>query len=124
MRILAATQADNVALESEKLGQGLLTYALVDEGLKAHKAAPDGKGPITMGAWLRYAEQRVPQLYDDIQAGRIQAAKVVAANDAARNLTKEPIVDPAFRAEIVQHAQTPQLFDFYRLRSDPLLTFP
>jgi hypothetical protein len=26
MRILAATQADNVALESEKLGQGLLTY--------------------------------------------------------------------------------------------------
>jgi uncharacterized caspase-like protein len=29
MRILAATQADNVALESEKLGQGLLTYALV-----------------------------------------------------------------------------------------------
>jgi len=69
MRILAATQADNVALESEKLGQGLLTYALVDEGLKAHKAAPDGKGPITIGAWLRYAEKRVPQLYDDIQGG-------------------------------------------------------
>jgi uncharacterized caspase-like protein len=121
MRILAATQADNVALESEKLGQGLLTYALVDEGLKEHKAASDGKGPITIGAWLRYAEQRVPQLYDDIQAGRIQAIKLEAANDAARSITKEPIVDPAFRNQIAQHAQTPQLFDFYKLQYDPVL---
>jgi uncharacterized caspase-like protein len=121
MRILAATQADNVALESEKLGQGLLTYALVDEGLKAHKAAPDGKGPITIGAWLHYAEQRVPQLYDDIQAGRIQAVKLEAANDAARALTKEPIIDPAFRDQIAKHAQTPQLFDFYKRAKDPTL---
>ena len=121
MRILAATQADNVALESEKLGQGLLTYALVDEGLKEHKAAPDGKAPITIGAWLHYAEQRVPQLYDDIQAGRIQAAKVVAANDAARSLTKDPIVDPAFRDQIAHHAQTPQLFDFYKQTNDPFV---
>jgi Caspase domain len=116
MRILAATQADNVALESEKLGQGLLTYALIDEGLKDHKAAPDGKGPITIGAWLRYAEQRVPHLYDDIRANRIPAAKVVAANDASRSITKEPIVDPAFRDQIAKHAQTPQLFDFYKLK--------
>ncbi len=37
-----------------------LPGTLVDEGLKKHKAAPDGKkGPITIGAWLRYAEQRV-----------------------------------------------------------------
>jgi uncharacterized caspase-like protein len=42
MQILAATQADNVALESERLGQGLLTYALVQDGLKARKAASDG----------------------------------------------------------------------------------
>lgn len=33
MIILAATQAADVALESEKIGQGLLTYALVQEGL-------------------------------------------------------------------------------------------
>jgi WD40 repeat protein/uncharacterized caspase-like protein len=121
MRILAATQADNVALESEKLGQGLLTYALVDEGLEARKAASDGKGPITIGAWLHYAEHRVPQLYDDLQAGRIQAVKIVVANDASRSITKEPIVDPAFRDQIAKHAQTPQLFDFYKLQYDPVL---
>jgi hypothetical protein len=33
MRILAATQADDFALESGDVGQGLLTYALVCEGL-------------------------------------------------------------------------------------------
>jgi uncharacterized caspase-like protein len=122
MRILAATQADNVALESEKLGQGLLTYALIDEGLKDHKAAPDGKGPITIGAWLHYAEQRVPQLYDDVQSGKIQVAKVVAANDASRSITKEPIVDPAFRDLVAKHAQTPQLFDFYKLNYEPVVS--
>jgi hypothetical protein len=41
-----------VALESEKLGQGLLTYALVQDGLKGRKAVPDGKGPITIKTWL------------------------------------------------------------------------
>jgi WD40 repeat protein/uncharacterized caspase-like protein len=121
MRILAATQADNVALESAELGQGLLTYALVDEGLKDHKAAPDGKGPITIGAWLRYAEQRVPQLYDDIQTGKIHAAKVVTANDASHAKSKEPIVDPDFRDQIAQHAQTPQLFDFYKTTGDAIV---
>ena len=62
MQILAATQADNVALESEKLGQGLLTYALVQEGLKDRRAVSGGTGSITIKSWLRYAEKRVPEL--------------------------------------------------------------
>jgi hypothetical protein len=33
-RLLAASQANDVALESEKLKQGLLTYTLVGTGLK------------------------------------------------------------------------------------------
>jgi uncharacterized caspase-like protein len=123
MRILAATQADNVALESEKLGQGLLTYALIDEGLKDRKAAPDGKGPITIGAWLHYAEQRVPKLYDDIRADKIHAAEVVVSNDPARTIiTREPIFDPAFRDQIANHAQTPQLFDFYKRANEAILS--
>jgi uncharacterized caspase-like protein len=53
MRILAASQADDVALESEKLKQGLLTYALVQNGLEDRQAAgSDGKGEITMEGWL------------------------------------------------------------------------
>jgi len=109
MQILAATQADNVALESEKLGQGLLTYALVQDGLKARKAAPDGKGPITIKAWLHYAEKRVPELYDEIQAGKL---KLVG---------KDPIIDPGFYNDTAQHAQTPALFDFYKQTTDPIV---
>src|SRR5205814_1846713 len=78
MQILAATQADDVALESEKLGQGLLTYALVNDGLKARKAAADGKGPITIGNWLHYAERRVPELYADIQTGKLRVVGFAA----------------------------------------------
>jgi WD40 repeat protein len=109
MQILAATQADNVALESEKLGQGLLTYALVDDGLKARKAAHEGKGDITISSWLRFAEKRVPELYDDILAGKL---KLVG---------KDPIIDPAFYSQAAQHAQTPALFDFYKQSNDPVL---
>jgi Caspase domain len=108
MQILAATQADDVALESEKLGQGLLTYALIQDGLKAHKAADAGK-PITIKTWLHYAEKRVPELYDEIQAGKLKLAG------------KDPIIDPAFYNQVARHAQTPALFDFYKQRNDPIL---
>jgi glutathionylspermidine synthase len=63
----------------------------------------------------------VPDLYEDVKAGRIQAVKVEAANDAARTLTKEPIVNPAFRDLIANRAQTPQLFDFFKGTQDLLI---
>ena len=46
IRILAATQADDVALEDARLGQGLLTYALAVDGLGAGEADLDGDGDI------------------------------------------------------------------------------
>jgi WD40 repeat protein len=71
MRILAASQADDVALESEKLKQGLLTYALVENGLEDGQAAgADGK--ITMEGWLQYGTDRVPTLYSEVLAGKVQ----------------------------------------------------
>jgi hypothetical protein len=91
---------------------GLLTYALVQDGLNARKAAPDGKGPITIKTWLRYAEKRVPELYDEIEAGKL------------RLVGKDPIIDPAFYNETVQHAQTPALFDFHKQTTDPILQNP
>ena len=53
MRILAATQANDVALESGQIGQGLLTYALVEDGLKKGLAAPKGDGVVTLTEWLQ-----------------------------------------------------------------------
>ncbi|WP_392712994.1 caspase family protein [Rhizobium ruizarguesonis] len=113
MRILAATQADDVALESGDLGQGLLTYALVREGLKP---AADGKdaadadrdGTVTMKEWLTYAESRVPSLYQDVLAGKVKS-------------TKDSSPDPDLLEDTTRHAQTPALFDFGRPTSDIVL---
>jgi WD40 repeat protein len=73
MRILAASQADDVALESEKLKQGLLTYALVENGLEERQAVgPGGKGEITLDSWLQYGADRVPTLYQEVRVGKVQ----------------------------------------------------
>jgi hypothetical protein len=109
MRILAASQADDVALESEKLKQGLLTYALVHDGLALR---PDGKyvadanrdGKLTLSEWLRYGEQHTPTLFEDIKTGRKDAVYV----------GRDSVVLPGFGIKVADHAQTPSLFDFAR----------
>jgi len=72
MRILAASQADDVALESEKLKQGLLTYALVHDGLEAKQAVKPGTKEITLDSWLEYGSERVPTLYEEVLKGKVQ----------------------------------------------------
>jgi hypothetical protein len=103
MRILAATQADDVALESEKLEQGLLSYALVRDGLGTTRPADlNGDGRVMLQEWLEYGAKRVPDLYDEVKSGKLR----LAGRDTA--------ADPAFLAQVVRSAQTPSLFDFHR----------
>jgi WD40 repeat protein/uncharacterized caspase-like protein len=71
MRLLAATQADNVSKESGVLRSGLLTYALVHEGLQQH---PKGK-ELDLKQWLQSSVARVPELYREYisaDQGRVQ----------------------------------------------------
>jgi hypothetical protein len=120
MRLLAATQADDIALESKKLGQGLLTYALVQEGLKERKASANRDEPITIKAWLSYAESRVPTLYREVLSGKLKAVRMVEG-DAKDLAARDSEADLKFISERAQHAQTPALFDFSRSRMDPIL---
>lgn len=63
MRILVASQIEDVALESRLLRQGLLTYALVEDGLEAWQADFQPEDPtIFLKEWLQYAVERVPKL--------------------------------------------------------------
>lgn len=103
IRILAATQADDVALEDARLGQGLLTYALAVDGLGAGEADLDGDGSIHVDEWLAYAVRRLPTLANDARVGRI-----AAAGDGTRAITFHdlPADAPARRV------QQPALFDF------------
>ena len=98
IRILAATQADDVALEDPVLRQGLLTYALASEGItaKGGLADGDGDGRITLDEWLGYATLRMPTLSADARLGRLTTTASGArgwASDSAE--TRPPIQEPS-----------------------------
>lgn len=63
MYVLTASQGYQAAWEMSELGHGLLTYALVVEGLKLRRAQRGaGAKPIGLKDWLDYATRRVPQM--------------------------------------------------------------
>ena len=93
MVVLAATQADNVAIESPKFRQSLLTHALVEEGIKQRKAAmKDPRGRIYLTNWLNYAVGRVPALFAETTNKKLSKSKTGGDKDLK--------------------AQKPELFDF------------
>jgi hypothetical protein len=112
IRILAATQADDVALEDARLGQGLLTYALAEDGLGAGKADLDEDGSIRVDEWLAYSVIRMPTLANDARVGRIAAG---TGGSRAITFHDLPADAPARRV------QQPALFDFNPQPSSLLL---
>jgi len=66
MYILAAAEGNQLAQELDKYQHGLLTYALVVEGLEKFQAddAPHD-GQISLREWFDYASERVPQLQQE-----------------------------------------------------------
>lgn len=63
MYVLTASQSYQAALEAQQLGHGLLTFALVEEGLKTFAAQRlPSTGELTVREWLDYAARRVPEL--------------------------------------------------------------
>jgi uncharacterized caspase-like protein len=118
MRILAASQADDVALEIRDLQEGLLTYALVEDGLHRDSAGKlradlDGTGEVSLSAWLKYGAQRTPGLYEDARQHKV---KVVPRDSKVSSAFM-----PAFIAAQQKHAQTPALFDFQKLKESVAL---
>ena len=102
LRILAATQADDVALENASLAQGFLTAAL-GEGLTADggPADLDQDGRIVLDEWLRYAVARLPSLNEEVRRG--------GGPMAARGVR---LVMRTPTAAAPPKSQEPSLFDF------------
>ena len=72
MYILTGAQSYQAAQEVSQLGHGLLTYALVEEGLKQGAADSDPKdGQIVVREWFDYATTRVPNM----QLEKLKAAR-------------------------------------------------
>lgn len=109
MLILAASQPDDVAIESRRLKQGLLTYSLTHDGLMpvsrnepSLRADQNVNRELTIAEWLTYGALRTPTLYDDV---RIRALKIDYVG-------RDPDPGPEFRGRVLRRVQTPALFDF------------
>ncbi len=101
IRLLVATQSDNVALENKKLKQGLLSFALIQDGLEAGKADFRARdGAIYLDEWLKYGVDRVPGLFAEIKKGDGRILVQDAPGAAPQSLK----------------IQQPALFDFTRRR--------
>ncbi len=104
VRILAASQADDVAREVGQLRHGLLTYALIQDGIENAQAdfRPRDKR-VDAAEWLNYGAARVPQLHAQGNAGEAPGR---GANRPVR---------------MMRAAQQPKLFDFARARRQPVI---
>lgn len=114
MRILTSTQSNDVALESELIKQGLLTYALTHDGIEAGQADFKPKDKIiTLGEWLEYGVVRVPSLYEEVKKGELKSfgrgenRGLVVGSTAKKDTAKKG-----------QSYQQPSLFDFSRRARD------
>jgi hypothetical protein len=113
MKVLAASQADDVAVESSQLKQGLLTYALVRDGIEARQADFKPKdGVIGLGEWLEYGADRVPKLYQQLREGKVET---YGRGEKVRGTI--PANETGRRPE-----QKPALFDFGKKRNDVALS--
>jgi hypothetical protein len=87
MYILTAAQSYQAALEASQLGHGLLTYALVDEGLKQGKADDEPKdGDVMIREWLDYATSRVPEMQIQEMKRAAERGVKLAFKDEEREL--------------------------------------
>jgi WD40 repeat protein len=113
MRILASTRANDVAWESPKIQQGLLTYVLVREGLEeGHADFEPEDEVIGVREWLQYGVKRVPELYRAMCEGKVNDAQLVAF-DGRRDV---PV--PEAGDENMVNLQQPCLFDFRGANDD------
>lgn len=105
VRILSATQADDVAREEGgKRRQGLLTYVLLKEGLGSEYPFADSgaDNELDLREWLDYPVWRLPQL---IEQG---SGNVEATDTRARAL----VFHDGKPARAKPRIQKPSLFDF------------
>jgi len=106
MYVLTASQSFQAALEADKFGHGLLTYALVIEGLNKGAADSDPTdGKVIAREWLDYATRRVPQIQVEMMSEARRLGRVLNF-----------VVDPRGGRENLV-AQHPKIF--YRREVEP-----
>lgn len=100
MYVLTASQSFQAAQEVSRIGHGILTYALIVEGLEKGLADFEPKdGQVVVREWLDYAILRVPQVQvEELKQAR-SAGRSLSFGGETRGITHEP-----------DSAQRPKLF--------------
>ena len=112
MYILTAAQSYQAALEAAELGHGLLTYALVEEGLKTAAADNEPKdGVVNAREWLDFATERVPQMQEE----KTKELRGLGLNIAFTE-GEQKIADPEKRS-----VQRPRVFYRREMEANPLV---
>jgi WD40 repeat protein/uncharacterized caspase-like protein len=112
MYILTAAQSYQAALEAAQFGHGLLTYALVEEGLKSGVADNEPKdGFVDAREWLDFATERVPQM----QEQKMKESRGLGLNIAFTE-GEQKIADPEKRS-----VQRPRVFYRREMEATPLV---
>ncbi len=88
MYILTAAQSYEAAQEASQLGHGLLTYALVEEGLKRAAADAEPKdGSVFVKEWLDFAARRVPEIQLEEMSRAATGGRDLSFAEEERGLT-------------------------------------
>jgi WD40 repeat protein/uncharacterized caspase-like protein len=112
MYILTAAQSYQAALEAAQFGHGLLTYALLEEGLKTPVADREPKdGVLIVREWLDFATERVPQLQEEKMKQSRGVGKEISFAEGEQH-----IPDPDKRS-----VQRPRVFYRRELEAHPLV---
>lgn len=109
MRLLVSTQADAASFEFDDLKHGLMTNALVNDGLKANHAdfAPEDKS-TTFSEWLSYGLDDVVRFQSAGRSSALAGAEPAKSQTGVRGTVAPKVaLDAAATA-----AQLPVLFDF------------
>jgi len=112
MYILTAAQSYQAALEAAQLGHGLLTYALVEEGLKTAVADNEPKdGLLSAREWLDFATERVPLMQEEkMKQGRALGLQIAFTEGEQKIAESEK-----------RSVQRPRVFYRRELESNPLV---
>ncbi len=108
IKIVTASQAADVAWEYDTLQHGLLTFALVTDGLVRGQADYKPRdGEVKLAEWLAFGTGRVPQLDQAIREGRLEG--LTTATRGLALVANSP------------RLQQPVLFDFARSNAGPTI---
>ncbi len=112
MYILTAAQSYQAAQEASQLGHGLLTFALIEEGLKQAAADNDPKdGEVRLREWFDYASARVPNM-------QIEKMKQARGVGIELSFTEDQELVPVLERQVTQ---TPRVFYRREAEAKPLI---